>query len=338
MTLKQLIWLPLLFICLNAQAVSLKPKHPQQYTVQEGDTLWSIADEFLDKPWEWEKIWKHNPHIKNPSQLYPGAIIKFHDGKGRPYLSLVRRARVRLSPKTHRRILANPIPPVHIELVKPFLNYSLVFENPILKHYPYVVGFAEDRVIGGDTTHFFATLVSGRRHQSYSVYRIGEILRDPHTTQRLGYSAIHIADAKIVRPGEPATLVASHLNKPIRIGDHLMIKQRDFFSLDFSPHPPHIPINAHIIKIFDQMERAGNNQVVIISRGQADGVRPGDVLIASRQGPKVVDPVMRKRWIKLPDEHVAELMVFRTFSHVSFALSMKTWAPIHLYDHVVSPS
>lgn len=327
-----------LLISLPASAISIKAKHPKRYVVQEGDSLWSIADEFLDKPWEWEKLWKHNPHIKNPDQIYPGAVIEFHNGKGKPYLSMSRRARVKLSPQTHRRELASPIPPVPIELVKPFFNNSLVFDEPIPNSVPYVVGFADDRLIGGDDSHIFVTLLRGGRHQSYSIYRPAGPIRDPNTTQRLGYAGIHIADVKVVKPGEPATVVPSHMNQAIHIGDKLILQHPEKFTLDFYPHAPRLAVDAQVIHIFDGIARAGNNQVVILSRGRLHGLQPGDVVVAIRPGKKVVDPVMKKRWIKLPDEQVAELMVFRTFKRVSFALSMKTWSPLHIKDHVINPA
>ena len=35
-----------------AGAVALKKAHPQEYTIQHGDSLWSIANKFLTHPWD----------------------------------------------------------------------------------------------------------------------------------------------------------------------------------------------------------------------------------------------------------------------------------------------
>ncbi|MFC5829528.1 tetratricopeptide repeat protein [Nonomuraea insulae] len=55
--------------------VSMAPLHPlgqvadddsQVYEVQQGDSLWKIADEELGSPRRWPKIWKLNAHSKQP--------------------------------------------------------------------------------------------------------------------------------------------------------------------------------------------------------------------------------------------------------------------------------
>jgi len=91
---------------------------------------------------------------------------------------------------------------------------------------------------------------------------------------------------------------------------------------------------------------------VSISRGSADGVEVGHVLAINRYGRVIKDPeptkgkepkntttglVLEPGMIKLPDERVGLLMVFRVFERVSYALVMQASQPINKLDSVQTP-
>lgn len=48
-----------------------------RYTVEKGDTLYSIARKYYGKPWLWRLIWLHgrNRSIKDPNKLRIGQTI-----------------------------------------------------------------------------------------------------------------------------------------------------------------------------------------------------------------------------------------------------------------------
>ena len=80
----------------------LRADHPQNYTVQQGDTLWDISARFLDKPWQWPAIWHVNPQVENPHLIYPGDRLKLVYQDGQPRLMVDRDKPVkRLSPQTY---------------------------------------------------------------------------------------------------------------------------------------------------------------------------------------------------------------------------------------------
>ena len=35
------------------------------YTVQKGDTLWDLSQQFSDTPWQWTELWNENQQIAN---------------------------------------------------------------------------------------------------------------------------------------------------------------------------------------------------------------------------------------------------------------------------------
>ncbi len=57
-------------------------RHPEEYIVQPGDTLWDISDQLLDDPFWWPKLWSFNPGIMNPHIISPGQRIVFQPSDG----------------------------------------------------------------------------------------------------------------------------------------------------------------------------------------------------------------------------------------------------------------
>jgi hypothetical protein len=83
----------------------------------------------------------------------------------------------------------------------------------------------------------------------------------------------------------------------------------------------------------------GSLQVVVINKGTADGIQPGDVLLVLQnqgerrdtQGGYFGEDVM------LPDARTGELMVFRTYQRLSYALIMRAESEIRVGAKVRSP-
>ncbi len=64
---------------------------PEEYLVQEGDTLFDICDQLVDEPDYWPKLWAFNPTIENPHFVYPGMRLRFYPGddKSPPFLQVI---------------------------------------------------------------------------------------------------------------------------------------------------------------------------------------------------------------------------------------------------------
>ena len=82
-------------------------------------------------------------------------------------------------------------------------------------------------------------------------------------------------------------------------------------------------------------------KIIDILEGEKDGLAVGDVLTINQRGRKIRDLV---KWVDnvrdhvtLPDEPAGTLLVFRTFSRVSFGLVMRASRGIHVGDRVLSP-
>lgn len=64
---------------------------PEDYAIEEGDTLIDICDQLLDEPGYWPKLWSLNPEIKNPHFIFPLMRLRFYPGDDDvpPYLQVV---------------------------------------------------------------------------------------------------------------------------------------------------------------------------------------------------------------------------------------------------------
>lgn len=48
------------------------PEGSQVYLIQAGDTLWALAEKFLDDPYRWPQLWEANQYILDAEWIYPG--------------------------------------------------------------------------------------------------------------------------------------------------------------------------------------------------------------------------------------------------------------------------
>ncbi|MCK5663274.1 MAG: LysM peptidoglycan-binding domain-containing protein, partial [Thiotrichaceae bacterium] len=132
-----------------ADVVKLNPSHPTQYVVVKGDTLWDISARFLNSPWEWPKVWRHNGQIKNPHLIYPGDVISLCFIDGQPMLcvdSVVSDQRM-LYPHMRGEDTDAAIAMIPIEDIRPYLNSPKVVNDKELEEAPYIVDFSGEHIV-----------------------------------------------------------------------------------------------------------------------------------------------------------------------------------------------
>jgi hypothetical protein len=105
-----------------------------------------------------------------------------------------------------------------------------------------------------------------------------------------------------------------------------------------------VPANARVIGFADALNAAGPRQVVMLSIGAKDGVDNGQTFTIFEPGETIHDDVasnsMNRSFgetVKLPDEYVGHVMVFRTFDRVSYGLVMDGLRPVHIGGRLAMP-
>jgi hypothetical protein len=334
----------------------LAPNAPDSHTVQRGDTLWDISKLFLKSPWRWPELWGMNlDQIRNPHLIFPGQVLVLVKTGDRAMLRVAQQAggvptnTVRLSPRVRSELLDNgAIASIPLHLIGPFLNEAVVFSDNELATAPRIVATQEGRVMvsRGETAYVRGDLGGAR---DFRLFREPRPLLDPTTRELLGYEARYVGTAELVRPGGdavdtagkpvvvPSTFVVSSTRLEAGVGDRLSpVPQRDLAA--FAPRAPGKPVDGRVVAVYGDGLIAGQNQIVSINRGTADGMESGHVLALWRAGRVDFDRTDAARPVmQLPDERHGLLFVFRTFERVSYALIVSATEPVRSGDRFSQP-
>ncbi len=351
----------------------LAPNAPDQYTVKRGDTLWGISGLFLKSPWRWPELWGMNmEEVRNPHLIYPGQQLVLEKVDGRARLRMRQSAdgsniptdTVRVSPRTRIEPLSDSsLPTLKTHLIEPFLAEPVIIDEAALLRAPRIVAAPENRVLitRGDRAYargLAATPLQQQvagKYDDYRVFRNARPLKDPVTQAILGYEAMYLGKASLVRSESiqpvlaangksentviPATIDVVSAKEEMRVGDRLLPEPPRQF-LSYVPHAPASAIEGAIVSVYgDAVTYAGQNQVVVINKGIADGVESGHVLAILKDGERRRDRSQPGETtdIKLPNERNGLLMVFRPFDKLSYALILEISDTVKVGDRVANP-
>ena len=349
---------------------------PDEYTVKRGDTLWAISGVFLKAPWRWPELWGMNlEDIRNPHRIYPGQQLYLDKSSGRAILRARQQAggsgipgTVRVSPRTRYESLADAaIPTLSPQAIEPFLSEALIVDEASFALAPRIVAAQEGRVLlsRGDRAYArgaYSSKEGGKplsdargEPVAYRVFRNATPLKDPTTGEILGYEAVYLGKAELVR-GEstatvkdkngkestevvPATLDILIAKEEMRVGDRLTPEPpRELLS--YVPRAPASQIEGQIVSIYGSaVLYAAGNQVVVLNRGARDGLERGHVMAIQRSGERLTDRTDSARTqIRLPNERNGLMMVFRTFEKLSYALILEVTDGVKVGDRFVNPN
>ena len=357
-----------------ADDVQLQAGHPDRYVVVKGDTLWGIAGKFLKDPWLWPKVWQMNrDEIKNPHWIYPGDVVVLDTSNGETRLRLLRET-VTLQPGVREEPLEKePIPTIAPNVIAPFLSQPLVIEEGQLADAPTIIAAQENRVALSPGVRIYVSKIDEGEGALWNIYRPGKALVDPDTGKTLGIEAVYLGDARVRKYGEPASADIVRAKEEIFTKDKL-VAAPETLQANFVPRAPDNDIKGRIISIYGGVAEAGRSAIVTLNRGAVDGLEEGHVLAIYREGKIIPRPGSEKAknvdhfkdynyvnrpttkapeltgdelpptpaeldpsLIKLPDERIGLLMVFRTFDQVAYALVMQASEPINVLDLVQTP-
>ena len=346
------------------------PNFPERYVVVKGDTLWDISKRFLNDPWLWPSVWHINPGIRNPHLIYPGDVIVMYIIDGKPYITLDGQAGVqpegvalsgstqqkpvrmpaevkpglkvvKLSPSSRVSGIHKAISTIPVSAIRAFMDRPRVVTEDELEEAPYIVSSYEEHLISGTGNKVYARNLTNPI-AGYNIVRPGKEYVDPETGDVLGFEAIYLADARFIKSGkdedEPATLLVTKALREVLNNDVLIPHEQREQMFQFTPRSPDSQVKGQIMSVFNGVSQIGQHMVVVLNRGEKDGLAPGHVLAVMQKGAEVNDS---RKWffssVDLPDERAGIMMVFKTYQNLSYALIMEANRAMHINDRFENP-
>ncbi len=322
---------------------------PRQYTVKSGDTLWDLAQRFLNDPWVWPEIWYDNPQVRNPHLIFPGDQLVITSIHGKPRLTKKLTPQVRISP------LDKALPTLPLEAIQPFLHYPQVMEVAELNGAPQIIGSPDGRLLLGRDDTFYAHGGRLNRDALRAVVRPHKPLIDPLTEEVLGYETEAVGKAVVQRNDHPATLRMTESQREARKGDRLVGLPKNLgHDLKLAALPA--GMSGLVISLPDTTTRSSQWQVVALNRGRANGLQAGHVIRlhqpgaiakvdtslipdptgkSSNKGPSTFDNPIRE--VQLPDVTLGDAVVFLVYDRVSYALITEAEHPVRVGDCFSAP-
>jgi hypothetical protein len=307
----------------------------EPYTIQRGDTLFSLAERFYGNSHLWPFLWNQNPHIKLPDPNKPVEEQQISEG-----------IKVDRYDMESRGSIYNQIhlPPTGVPEDIQFMFSKLRFTGiPYDKKYfrfkltprptqvwGYIVSSPDDyksQFLERDLIYIRfrpskrqAILVGDR----FGIYRERGPLHHPVNSEtNIGFLSEVVGEVEIISTGH-------NLVTGVILESYLEIQRGDKISL-FAPRPRDVvPSKTHRLLTGTILASAGQdasdaynlnleNDIVFIDRGQCDGIAEGMLLNIYRPHGMVTDPHF-DRFMPTPDKFLGEAIVLKAFDKNSTVL------------------
>jgi hypothetical protein len=332
----------------SGNAIVLAKDAPDRHVVVRGDTLWDISAKFLATPWKWPEVWQMNrDQIRNPHLIYPGDVVYLDKSGANPRLRLGKAVGNsdtqsvgpnKLEPLVRSEPIDRaPIPTISSQAIEAFLNRPLIVEENGLNTAPRIIGGSESRLYlsSGDKVYVRGLTKTPDLGSDWHIYRPAKPILDPDTRKPIAHEAIYVGSAKLEKAGDPATMRVTGMQEEIGEGDRLVLAERAR-SFNYSPKSPDKAVTGKIVSIYKGVSQAGKNSVIAMSTGKADGVEIGNVLVIKQLGRLVTDRQTSEK-LRLPDESIGHVLIFRTFDKISYGLIMESSGFPVIGDRVTNP-
>jgi len=314
--------------------IEVNPRAPKTYTVQKGDTLWDIAQKYLNTPWHWPEIWDKNQQIQNPHLIRPGDILHFGYVRDARTDKLVPRIRVETTGR------GGPL-----TTIAPFLKWPRVMDEATIRAAPYILSSRDRQMLMTPSeTIYIKNLQQARKGERYAIYHPGHPLHDPETGELLGHQVTYGGYARIDRVDTVTTGTLLEVENAVRNGDRLFPVKDIQANLRVPIQIPKHKVRARIVDLYEANFISANHMILVLNKGKKDGIKAGYTLGVYKDGDIVKDKYEPYRGhakgtpeVRLPPAKVANAIVYNVMDNLSYALIMDSQREVKNGDKIGNP-
>ncbi|AUI69186.2 hypothetical protein [Beggiatoa leptomitoformis] len=346
--MKKLILSALLLLCSSTSYatilmlspnIQLVPSPPDRYVVSAGEGLASVAARFVVNPNLAMQFWQQSIYLSDGQlpQVHTGDIVSLIKQEELFGLQIKQGRDVKLLPAERALIKENKPPVLPTEMIQQFLNRPRIVTDDELEKAGHILGNANKTLLASTGTKIYVRgldEMDAEEGNEYAIIRLGDELRNPENDELLAHEAIYLGDAKLVQEGDPATLLITHSQREIQDDNLILPMSENSYNQDFVLSSPAELEDGKIISLVDGVSQIGQYQIVVINKGEDDGIEIGHILQVRHSGGFKED---KGESIKMPSEPAGTLMVFKVFERVSYAVVTNATLAIQLYDEVTIP-
>jgi hypothetical protein len=326
LTLSAIIAVVICSLPLSAAAFELFPRPEGQYTVQRGDTLYGIAGAYYANPALWPFLWNQNPALSvkggSPEKqpLTPGAKVDLYQTRY-PFVAMNQSYTAPTGLPEDARFLITKVPYQGIPYDKRYFRYKLTLRPTQL--WGYIVSGPDqqkEHFLERDLVYIRfrpakkqAILVGDR----FGIYRDRGPLNHPLNPDRpIGFMSEVIGEIEITSTGNNlATAIVLDSYVEIERGDKICLYTPR--SREIVPSKTHLMHTGTILTAATGTNFLGElssleNDIVVIDRGECNGMREGMLINIYRPPHPVTDPYFH-RWVTIPDKYIGEGMILKAF-------------------------
>ncbi len=352
----------------NGQTSMLVNDYPTSYVVEEGDTLWEIAGQFLRNPERWGDIWQPDEYLDNPDLIYPGDTLKLSILGGTPRIFVQRGDREveMVSPQIREEALQSAIPAIPLESIENSFTRNRIISAAEYEAAPYIVANVGDNLVIGTGDEIFARGSFLIGTSTFELYRAGRTYYGAGLTKKrafgllsttedevLGLEIEYLGFASIVEniASDMRKLLVNNGTKEIRAGDRLLIREVSSIDATIFPTEPSADMSGQIVAFLGAETLASQLDTVVINLGSEDDLVVGDILSIRKEGIRMTDEVERAKMpfrermrtlfnqdrLTISGNDVGTLLVYKIFDRLSYAVILSSTEPAELFNEVVSP-